>query len=1251
MVTKQVRATAAPSSLQPLWTALGFLGSLKFTVGLFASSIFLILIGTLAQSTMSMWEVIDYYFRAPYCWVELGVFAPESFVPHPPKGDWYKTLTGLSFPFLGGKSIGSAIFINLGSAYVLIIRRAIRARGKQLKAKHIAGGVTLLALGSVVTWVVINSGNAASGVQDEPLLSSDALMALMRACVGLATLALSGYSAWHFKQWLEGKRSEDRLVLFLEGIGSVILIGATGVSFGLGLDAPSLRILWQLIQGTFAGAVLLGGFWLLAGRKAGVLLIHFGVALLMFAELLVSLYAVEERFSISEGKSSNYAFDVRSVELAVIDRSDDDHDTVVAIAGKRLDSAQKAGKIISDKALPFDIKLVDYMVNAPGIVDISPKDRNQATVGIGRYVAPVEKRKSAGADSDSEVDVPAAYVRFIDKKSKKPIGTHLLTMALGEHTERVTVDDKTYDIYLRFKRSYKPYRVLLRDAIRTDYAGSSTPRDYASEVTIISDEEPREARIWMNNPLRYSGETLYQSGHNVLASGVENSVLQVVTNSGWMIPYVSCMLVFVGMFFHFIQMLVSFLRRKAREVPVVATPVNPYDEAVDVAKAKGFQDVEVAAPVTELAQPQTRINWMIPTIVAGLAIMMLGSLLFRARETEPGNGEFNVKSFGTLPVMADGRVKPLDTLARKTLLTISGKNTVKHGGEVKEYVAPTKKKKKKLSEAEWPEEAITLTATEWFLETISNEKRAMIYRVFRIENLTLLDNLGLPRRKGYRYSLSEFGDKLDALRPSLIDAYGKAEKDESKLDTYERKLIEFNGKIQTYMKVQASFRRIEYFSDVSVLNTDSQRITDELAQAKSDISRVVESDPPLACPPIEKDAKQWLVPMEAQRENQLSALIEFIPEEMRPSEVEMGETNPFPDMLWEITVAYREREAGEFNRSVRRYHAALEDRQPTAWSSGKNAWEGYINRSKMLHYSGILYILAFVLTFLSWLGLQKAMGRAALLTILIAFTAHSLLLLARIYISGRPPVTNLYSSAVFIGWGGIVFGLVMEGIFRIGVGNAVAAFSGFSSAWIASFLETQSNGDTMGVLSAVLDTQFWLATHVVLVTLGYTATFVAGFIGTLFILMGLFSPQLTKENRRNMYRMMYGTVCFGIFFSFIGTVLGGLWADDSWGRFWGWDPKENGALIIVLWNCLVLHARWGGMVKERGFANLCVLGNICTAWSWFGVNELGIGLHNYGFTEGVLRTLMIYAVAQMTLVGLGLIPNKYWRSSRVASTP
>ena len=1256
MVTKPVSART-PSPWQPLWTVLGLLGSLKFTVGLFASSIFLILVGTLAQSTLSMWDVIDKYFRAGFCWVELGVFAPVSFVPNPPKGEWYKTLTGLAFPFFGGKSIGIGMFINLGSAYVLMFRRAIRARmqGRRLTSRHLAGGVALLGLGSIVTWAVINAGNEASGVQDQPLLGGDALMVLMKWSVGLATLAMSGYSAWHFKQWQQGKRTEDRLVLVLEGIASLILIGATAVSFGLGLDAPSLRILWQLIQATFAGLVLLGGFWMIAGRKAGVLLIHFGVALMMFSELWVSLYAVEERFTMEEGKSSNFAIDIRSVELAVIDRSDEEHDSVVVIPGTRLETKKR----VSDKALPFDFQVIEYIKNAPSVVDAPNPKRNLADAGIGLHYAPEAARESAGADTDGGADHPAIYVRLFDKKSKKPIATHLLStfFSLRAHAERVTVGDTTYDMYLRFKRSYKPYRVLLRDAIRTNYAGSSTPRDYASEVTVISDDETREHRIWMNNPLRYSGETLYQSGHFVETGGVEVSVLQVVTNNGWMIPYVSCMLVFVGMFFHFVQLLIAFLRRKAREAPAEAILVNPYDAVVDVAAAKGFKDVEVAAPLQPVAG-RSAFDYLFPAIAALVAIALLGGGLSKARQTEPGPGEFDTKSFGALPVSAEGRIKPIDTLARNTLIALSGKNSVKHGGKVKEYADPTQEKKggkkKKLSEAVWPKEEITLTATEWLLETVSNEQKAKKYRVFRIENLALLSALELPRRKGYRYSFSEFDDKLPNLREPLVTAFEKSQKDKSQLDTFERKLLEFNSKIQTFRELQVSFRKIEYFSDPSNLAAEDglDRLDRELKLAQSDVNTVLESDPPLACPPMNSDAEIWLLPMDSQRANQgneIYNLRESIPLALRRQykidDLKIESPNPFPEMLFEILVAFDERETGEFNRSVRRYHEALSDHEPLGWHESKNGLEAYINRSKILHYSGILYIFAFVLTFLSWLGLQKSMGRAATTTILLAFTAHSLLLLARIYISGRPPVTNLYSSAVFIGWGGILFGVVLEWLFKIGIGNAVAAFSGFSSAWIASFLET-NGGDTMGVLSAVLDTQFWLATHVVLVTLGYTATFVAGAIGTIFILMGVCTPALTKDVRKNAYRMMYGTVCFAIFFSFIGTVLGGLWADDSWGRFWGWDPKENGALIIVLWNCLVMHARWGGMVKDRGFAILCVMGNVCTAWSWFGVNELGIGLHNYGFTEGVLKTLIIYAVSQMGLVAVGLVPARHWQSAR-----
>jgi ABC-type transport system involved in cytochrome c biogenesis permease subunit len=173
-----------------------------------------------------------------------------------------------------------------------------------------------------------------------------------------------------------------------------------------------------------------------------------------------------------------------------------------------------------------------------------------------------------------------------------------------------------------------------------------------------------------------------------------------------------------------------------------------------------------------------------------------------------------------------------------------------------------------------------------------------------------------------------------------------------------------------------------------------------------------------------------------------------------------------------------------------------------------------------------------------------------------------------------------------------------------------------------------------------------LATHVVCITLGYTTTFVAGLLGIVYILRGVLTPSLSAETGRELSRMIYGTLCFATLFSFVGTVLGGLWADDSWGRFWGWDPKENGALIIVLWNVLVLHSRWGGLVKQRGLAVLAVAGNIAVGWSWFGVNELGVGLHSYGFTEGVLQTLGIFILAQLAIIGLGLLPEQTWWSVR-----
>jgi len=239
-------------------------------------------------------------------------------------------------------------------------------------------------------------------------------------------------------------------------------------------------------------------------------------------------------------------------------------------------------------------------------------------------------------------------------------------------------------------------------------------------------------------------------------------------------------------------------------------------------------------------------------------------------------------------------------------------------------------------------------------------------------------------------------------------------------------------------------------------------------------------------------------------------------------------------------------------------------------------------------------------------------------------------------------VTNLANSAVFIGFGAAVFGAALELLFRRGIGTACAGLIGLVTLLI--YHELARDGDTMKVLVAVLDTNVWLATHVIAITLGYAATFLAGILGIVFVLRGVLATDLDADARKSMGRMMYGITCFAVLFSFIGTILGGIWADQSWGRFWGWDPKENGAVLIVLANAIVLHARWGGLARERGMANLAIFGAIVTAWSWFGTNMLGVGLHSYGFMDSALMWLLLSVFALAAIIGVGCLPKRMWRS-------
>src|SRR5256885_12942300 len=233
------------------------------------------------------------------------------------------------------------------------------------------------------------------------------------------------------------------------------------------------------------------------------------------------------------------------------------------------------------------------------------------------------------------------------------------------------------------------------------------------------------------------------------------------------------------------------------------------------------------------------------------------------------------------------------------------------------------------------------------------------------------------------------------------------------------------------------------------------------------------------------------------------------------------------------------------------------------------------------------------------------------------------------YLQERPPVTNLYSSAIFIGWGAVIVSLILERIFRDGIGAACAGAIGFITLIIAHHLA--GSGDTLEMLQAVLDTNIWLATHVVAITTGYAAMFLAGMLAMIYIVRGVFTPSLKKQTADSLARMTYGVVCFATLFSFVGTALGGIWADQSWGRFWGWEPQENGAVLIVLWCAITLHARWGGVIRSRGLMIMALFGNIVTSFSSFGVNIFAAGPPPYGLLEKAFPRLRPFIVRQLAL--------------------
>lgn len=352
-----------------------------------------------------------------------------------------------------------------------------------------------------------------------------------------------------------------------------------------------------------------------------------------------------------------------------------------------------------------------------------------------------------------------------------------------------------------------------------------------------------------------------------------------------------------------------------------------------------------------------------------------------------------------------------------------------------------------------------------------------------------------------------------------------------------------------------------------------------------------------------------------------------------------GKLTPGAENFVAILQAYHQGETREFNRLVAEQRAAVAKTLPN--TTNRVEFETFFDRFAPFYRAIFLYSAIFLLAVFSWMGWRNIFWPAAIGMLVVTALLHTFGIGARVYLTERGPITNLYASAIYIGWAVVLLAIGLEFFFRNGLGAAIASLIGFMTLLIAHYLG--NDGDTMKPVVAVLATNFWLWTHVPCVTAGYAATFLSGMMAVAYVLLGVSTTILSEPHRKALARMVYAITCFAIFFSFVGTILGGIWADYSWGRFWGWDPKENGAILIVLWNAIILHARWGGLVRERGMMLLAIGGNIVTAWSWFGTNLLGIGLHSYGFMDGAATTLVVWMLVNVGIIGLGLIPLSKWR--------
>jgi ABC-type transport system involved in cytochrome c biogenesis permease subunit len=600
-----------------------------------------------------------------------------------------------------------------------------------------------------------------------------------------------------------------------------------------------------------------------------------------------------------------------------------------------------------------------------------------------------------------------------------------------------------------------------------------------------------------------------------------------------------------------------------------------------------------------------------------LIITLLFAGWYAGKVRVPSGTDWAIGEFGRIPVVVDGRHMPIDTLARTVLTLLRGKQEANYEPWKGLFEKPR-----------------IISATEWALEVMVDPDVADTRPVIRIDNPDVKGLFDLPqdadttkRTDGKHFSWSQLQPKWEEFVSEVRRASAK---EADKQTPYEQSLIRLASGAQAYRKMKLTFGPAASGDLAKGLTEYKERVAGwreafKASMQNQDFDQAVygwgeeqRTSTALIAPRTGADKasdSKWASPFE-----EVLAL-------------ERGEPAATLAGYADMAKAFHAGDRAGFAEAVRSHLDGIAAKEGFAADLKKASREELLSYAAPFYYGMVIAVFAALFAIASWFsaGGLDWLRRTAVWLMLLVLVIHTAGLIARFVIEGRPPVTTLYTSAIFIGWAAAIFGLMLERIYPFAIGVVVAAAMEFCSLFIAHYLQIQE-GTTFKVLQPVLNTNFWLATHVVMVTLGYAATFVGGFIAIIYIVRAAFGGNLTPELGKALTRMVYAVICFATLFSFVGTVLGGLWADQSWGRFWGWDVKENGALMIVLWNAIFLHARWGGLLRERGLMCCAIGGNIVTSWSWFGVNNLGIGLHSYGFTSGVMIALITFAASQLALI-------------------